>query len=318
MYYLIVHDDLDGIASAALYCRLKKIPLNEVVLEFSSPATLPNTLSSLLKRRIGNEDVIVIADLGCNATTFNELVKLISILKNKGVKIEWYDHHIWDDMWVKSFLDLDVNLVVDTSTCTAELIVKSLGYEPDELSKATCAADLWKWDHNLAPYLYRLAYICEKRGLLHELFKRFYEGNILDDECLKLIEDYVSKEIENYNKVLEYTKVSNVNGCRIAVTIKDEEPPSRSHVAHYIMARKNVDVVVVYEIGHGLSFRSMNVDVRSFARALGGGGHLRAAGAKLHIPLHVRILSLFSRKILLAYIEKIVRETISRIGCNRI
>ncbi len=315
MYYMVVHDDLDGVASAALYCRFKNIALHEVSLIFTSPSELPKVLNRLHKY-VSKGDVIVIADLGCNTGTFNELMRIIPLLRNKNVVIEWYDHHIWEDNWINELRSLGIKLIIDNTTCATGIIARNFNAECNELMHAVCAADLWKWDHNLAPFLYRLAYIYHERGMLYKLFEKFYKGILIDDEAKTLIEEYISKEIKGYDEALRYTKVFKVNGCNVAVTVKDKGPPSRSHVAHFIIARKNVDVVAIYEIGHGLSFRSINIDVRRLATALGGGGHPRAAGVKIRIPLHIKLVSLLFKSILLRYVESIVKKVIEKEGCK--
>jgi Predicted phosphohydrolase (DHH superfamily) len=78
-YYAIVHNDFDGTASAAVYARaIKSLPKN---VFFTEPNKLHSLLASLELRGVYN---VMIADLGINASTFNEIIRN---LKNSLTKV---------------------------------------------------------------------------------------------------------------------------------------------------------------------------------------------------------------------------------------
>lgn len=324
---IVTHTDLDGIASAAIYARLSGAAPGE---QAQVLMTEPYKLHRVLQDVPSSAGRVSIMDLGPNASTFETTLHAIRRLTGSGVAVEWYDHHRWDEAWIKSLNEAGVRLYVDTSTCAAGVVAKyaprELGAKPDEfverLVSATCAADLWRWDDPLAPKLYRV--IDRYRGPRGDEWKRgilrkFYEGMLWWPELDDALQEYLRLELEGFRAALRDTIIRDVYGCRVVLVLKRPGPPNASVLGNALLYRFNADIaVIVRRRGRGISLRSREVNVREIAFRLGGGGHPRAAGAPLQLPLLYRVASLFYPKIRLSYAARLVEKALRELGgCPR-
>jgi oligoribonuclease NrnB/cAMP/cGMP phosphodiesterase (DHH superfamily) len=83
---------------------------------------------------------------------------------------------------------------------------------------------------------------------------------------------------------------------RVAAVYKKAGPPPNSMIGAMLLSRFRADIAVIARPNGGVSLRSRSVNVQKIAEAMGGGGHERAAGARVEIPLHVRLLQAFYRR----------------------
>ncbi len=324
---IMTHTDLDGVGAAAAYLRLVGVSADSrgVRILFTEPYKLVKVLRDVVR---SPTDTVALMDLGPNASTVDEVVGYVEALTRRGTRVEWYDHHRWDERWVARLREAGAHLFVDTGTCSTGVVVKYAprlhGAEVDEftaeLARAVCAADLWVWDHPWAPRLFRVAERYRGRrgdAWRRTLVKGFSEGSIWWPELSEALDEYLRREFEGFAYSLRRLRVFEVDGCRVAVVLKKPGPPSPSILGNALSARLGVDVVAIVRTrGRGLSFRSRRVDVRELAYHLGGGGHPRAAGAPLNMPLLARLLSRLLPSIKLRYAEKAVRDAVVRVGCR--
>ena len=324
---IVTHTDLDGVASAAIYARLSGAPPGDAA---QVVMTEPYKLHKVLHEVPGNVTRVSIMDLGPNASTFESTLQEVKRLIERGTIVEWYDHHRWDEAWIKSLREVGAKLYIDTSTCAAGVVARyaprELGVEPDEFIKklvsATCAADLWKWDDPLAPKLYRV--IDRYRGprgdeWKRNILRRFYEGSLWWPALDEALQEYLRLEFEGFQSALRNTIVRDVNGCRVVLVLKKPGPPNASVLGNALLYRFKGDIaVIVQRRGRGISLRSREVNVREIAFKLGGGGHPRAAGAPLQLPLFYRLVSMIYPKVRLSYAARLVEKAIRELGgCPR-
>jgi oligoribonuclease NrnB/cAMP/cGMP phosphodiesterase (DHH superfamily) len=326
-FTIITHTDLDGVAAAAIYLRVvgASIDSGDVRLVFTEPYKLLKVIKNLGR---SPSSVVAVMDLGPNASTIGELASKLSQMVKKGTRVEWYDHHRWDEDWLAKLREAGVNLFVDTSTCAAGVVeryaTELYGVTSDEFAKelvgAVCAADLWKWDHPWAPRLFRIAERYRGRkgdAWRRMLVKGFSQGSLWWPELSLALDEYIRREFEGFRYSLKRLRLVEVNGCRVALVLKKPGPPSPSILGNGLASRLNVDVVVLVRTrGKGLSLRSRSVNVRDIAYHMGGGGHLRAAGAPLNMPLLLRAISRLLPSLRLRFAEKQLREVLKRVGCK--
>ncbi|KSW11335.1 hypothetical protein CF15_00225 [Pyrodictium occultum] len=321
-YAVVTHTDLDGVASAAIYLRLAGAePDIDASITFTEPYKLHRVLQN-----IDGVDRLAIMDLGPNADTFNDLVEAVARLVESGVRVEWYDHHRWAPEWVEKLSSLGARMHVDTSTCGAGVVAKyapaELEAEPDgvieRLARATCAADLWRWDDPLAPRLYRV--VDRYHGARGDRWKReilrgFWEGSLWWPELDEALNEYLKREFSGFNDALRNVVVADMHGCRAVLVLKRPGPPNASILGNSLIDRLSADVVaIVRRRGRGISLRSRRVNVREIAFRLGGGGHPRAAGAPLKMPLRYRLLAFFWPKARLYYAKHLIEQVLEDIG----
>jgi oligoribonuclease NrnB/cAMP/cGMP phosphodiesterase (DHH superfamily) len=324
---VVTHTDLDGVSSAAIYLRLAGLePDVDAAIFFTEPYKLHKTLTSIPKA-----GRLVIADLGPNASTIDSIADRLHELARSGVRVEWYDHHRWQEEWITKLQSLGVRLHIDTSTCAAGVVARyapaELNVEADDftlkLAKVTCAADLWKWDEPMAGRLYRVVERYHgRRGdrWRRSLIRGFYSGALWWPELEDALAEYLRLEFKGFEKSLRNVSVVERAGCRIVGVLKARGPPATSIIASSVLSRYSADIaVIVRRRGRGLSLRSRAVNVREVAVELGGGGHPRAAGAPLNAPLHVRIASLLLPKLKLNYALRLVADAVERLGgCEKL
>lgn len=324
---VVTHTDLDGVASAAIYHRVAGlVPGVETRLVMTEPYRLHRVL-----RSIGDAGRVAIMDLGPNASTFDEILDALASMARRGVRIEWYDHHRWEERWVAGLREAGVKVFIDTGTCAAGVVArfasKLYDVEVDDttekLVKATCAADLWRWDDPLAPRLYRV--IDRYKGARGDEWKRklvkgFFEGALWWPDLDEALDEYLRLEFRGFEKALRNTIVEDLGGCRAAFSLKDPGPPNASILGNALIDRLGADlVVIVRRRGRGMSLRSRDVNVREIAYRLGGGGHPRAAGAPLQLPLLYRLASLIYPKARLLYARRLVGKALEELGsCPRL
>ncbi len=321
---IVTHTDLDGVGAAAVYIRLAGLVLGGDTRLFF---TEPYTIDKLLQGLDTNTEKVVVSDIGVNAPTLDSITASLQRLAARGVQVEWYDHHRWQREWIEKLSSTGARIHVDTSTCATGVVAKyaplELGVEPDdyieELARIVCAADLWKWDHYMAPKLYRVA--SRYRGAKGDEWRRkmitgLAQGSLWWPDLEEALQEYITAEFKGFAKALPTLQVDEINGCRIGYVLKDPGPPAAGILAATVMARKNLDVaVIVRRKGSGISLRSQGrINVQKIALAGGGGGHPSAAGMPLKIPWYARLAARIYPPIRLRYARKTVREAIARLG----
>ena len=320
--FIITHTDLDGIGSAVAYLKLVRRGLSETTVLFSEPYELHETLK-LVVENAEKSDRLAIMDLGPNEKNYNIIIDLIKKIVNKDVLVEWYDHHIWEDEG-KSLKNVGIKMFIDRSTCATGVVVryasKIYNRQVDdflvELVKAVCAADLWKWDHFMAPKLFRV--VGSDKGSQSDewrfrVLEKFLSEKLWDDELQEKLEGYVNKELRGYEKVLRTLYVKRFREFTLVSVVKPRGPPANSLIGAMLLSRLNADIAIIGRENGAMSLRSKNIDVQKIARFLGGGGHPRAAGAKIRIPFLVKFISGLYPRLLSRYMTRCVINALKSI-----
>jgi len=308
---IITHTDMDGVASAALYLYLNK-PTRHLVY-FAEPYSLDIALGRNLGEEVGS---LAIMDLGVNPVIFDRVKELLSRYVSRGVQVTWFDHHVWSDEWVESVEKLGVRVIIDRSTCATGVVYRYSravgGIDQDFVSNlvgGVCAGDLWRFDHWLAPFYIRLVRRRDsnewRRKVMEVLSKGRYWDPLFDEKVVEAVEAELRSLRDDIRRIEK-----RVGGLKINV-VESSDEVENSFIAAFLMGRFNADIAVVASSDGKLSFRSNGVNVRDIAVALGGGGHPTASGAKVDIPLSIRILSRFSRTIFLNYVASRIVEKAS-------
>lgn len=297
--YIITHTDLDGAGSAAAALIALGLTPGDATILYAEPYNLHEILGGIAGY-LEKGDLLIISDLGPNRDSYPATINLIRDATSRGVRVEWYDHHIWPEEDKKALESAGGRLIHDTSTCATGVVGR---YAPglhgrerdpflDELERAVCAADIWRWDHPLAPKLFRVAdarYEDGREAWRNRIVEKFASKTLWDDELQAKLEEYVNMELRNYNKLISTAYTTTAGSCRIAATYKTHGPPSNSFIGASLLSRYNAKIAVIVRPNGGLSLRSRDVDVQKVALRLGGGGHPRAAGARIRLPLWVRL-----------------------------
>lgn len=312
-YAIITHTDMDGVGSAAIYIYLQGIrPMN---IYFTEPYLLHRTMKKLAN--VKNIDKIVLMDLGANPKIFDEVIGYINRIRSRGIDVEWYDHHVWNEEWINRLRELGVRIVIDRSTCGAGVVARHAprtrkDFDEEFLSEVVsgvCAGDLWRFDHWRGPWYLRLVKRRDKREWRLYVIDVISRGTAWTGEFTEKVRERLEIELREYSLIDSYIVKARANGYLIAVA-PNSDNVSNSFTAAYVMGRTGADIVGIVSRNGKLSLRSRNVNIRELAVALGGGGHPRAAGALIRLPFIVRLKALFSVKPVLEYTLKVLADNI--------
>ncbi|MGC9210449.1 MAG: DHH family phosphoesterase [Acidilobus sp.] len=304
--FIITHTDLDGEAAAASYMRIAGARPDDVIIYFTEPYNLHESVDEVAEEVVEG-DTVAIMDIGFNRDSTPRALEALKGIVERGARVEWYDHHVWDPRDAEQITKAGVKLFLDRSTCGAGVVIryasKLYGVEPDDflrrLESAVCSADLWTWRDPLAPKLMRASGSSNgpsKVRWKQNMVMKFYSGILWDDELQARLLDYLSSELRNSTGDLMTLQVAESGDCRVAVVLRRTELPSDSVMGSMLTSRTNASIAaMVKRKGLGLvsvSLRSRGgADVQVIAKELGGGGHPRAAGASMRVNAVVYLLS---------------------------
>ncbi|WP_448579464.1 DHH family phosphoesterase [Thermosphaera sp.] len=314
---LITHTDMDGVASAGLYLHVTGISDYKVL--YAEPYMLNEVLKKFI---VHPPKKIAVFDIGVNPGVFSQVLDAVVNLRAKGVEIEWFDHHVWEAEWIKSLTERGISLFLERETCGVGVVAKhalskKLNASPDfleNLVNGVCGGDLWRFDHWLSPFYIRLVRrkdpVYWKNIVLETISRGIYWDKVFEEKVLEEFE----KELEELSELSKNMDVDTfeANGFKIGV-VQVKEDVENSFLASLVLSRCGLDVAVIVSRDGKLSLRSRNVNVRDLAVALNGGGHLRASGAKIQIPLTVKMLTTLSRKFLVEYVAGLIKENASHL-----
>jgi len=208
------------------------------------------------------------------------------------VKVKWFDHHVWKDQWIKMLRDAGAEVLVDTSTCGAGVVLRGTNSQ-DEISKrivsADCAVDMWWHDDPMGEKLRRVIEASRDFSWKEKIVEKLFRGVLWDQEFQSILEEQMDQELKGYSKLRDYFRVVEVDGVRVAIALRWRGRPDISYAAQYFMSRSGAKIFVSAN-GKSISFRSSSYVVRDYAVKFGGGGHPLAAGGQLKIPWFRRLL----------------------------
>ncbi len=318
-YMIITHTDMDGIGSAAIYVYYRNTRPFKIL--FTEPYLLYKTLGKILsnKKILDNVEEIALMDLGLNLATIDKVYGYIKTLIDNNISIEWYDHHIWDIEWKKKLEELGVKIYIDNSTCATGVVAKYSKIMRDkvdeefvnEVVNGVCAGDLWRFDHWRGPWFLRLVRRRDSQEWRIYVTEKIAKGTIWCEEFTNKVLERFEQEIRAYNEIRENMIVKTIGNLRIVITMQ-HPLLDNSFAAAFIMGRTDADIAVIASRDGKISLRSREYNVRELARYFGGGGHPRAAGFKINVPLIIRLKSFFYKQAIMKYIMDLIEEAIKK------
>lgn len=271
------HNDLDAVGADAIH-RMKH---GEIFSIFSSVGAFPAILERVVQQS-GRGDLLSITDLGYQ----NGIDRLLDRARQNGWKIQWRDHHRWEEQEQTRVRDRVDLLHIDTTTCACGIVARDLAPEDPvatEVAKVVCDYDLWKNADPRAAVLARILTRNENRTYVRD---RLVEGVFTDayiEDQFRVAQREMEEDIE---QSLRHTRVYT-NRYRIAIAPLYGHP---SETAAAIREETGSDIeVMVYPSGR-FSIRSVPPISHRVAREFRGGGHPNAAGGTFEFSLWDRLL----------------------------
>lgn len=285
MINLIVHNDLDGIAAAAVFYSFHKDKKNTKLFVSNHGTQYEEgvyQIDELTNDLVDKEEKeVIIFDICPSEKTIARINRL-----GKEYSYKVFDHHVTNKLIAQKFPEI---VVVNESICGTQLAAELCGCSENEIIKAVAAWDMWKLDSPYRPLGERLQNLYEFYGkkFISILCKMF-----LCSECeIEKVIPYVS-EIED---ILEEKKQAHIHKIIKKVITKTDKDGNNflfvvdckfvSEVAKQLR-QKNVSekyLMMMNLDDYKTELRSLEdgFDVSVIAKNNGGGGHKAAAGYPL-------------------------------------
>lgn len=307
-YVLFTHTDLDGAGCAVVYAHYHDIA---EIHYCNNGDDINNAVREFIAKAIIDKDTkysVVIADQSVNEEVACMIDECVNNNDNIGLLL--VDHHE-SALWLNKYEWARV----DTTMCGTTLLLKhysniaSYKYENKVLNRYAIDVedrDLWRWESKKnMNSLFHHKLLC-KYGIINyviRISRRIDTGvNIITDkECSDIQIDidsmnaYVNSNINNYIK--DKITVGD-NTYYVAFTFASAHV---SELGNAICTEHNdIDICCIICVNRGehgsVELRSVkdDVDLSVIAKALGGGGHIHAAGFPLTEDFMKGIIGSFS------------------------
>ncbi|MDI6718416.1 MAG: phosphoesterase [Methanomicrobiales archaeon] len=279
----LTHNDLDAVGADAIH----RMRYGEIFTVFSSVGTFPQ-LFQRIAGVAGRGHLLSISDLGYQQGIEKAAEKAVS----NGWRIEWRDHHRWEDEEVQRIRGKVGVLHVDTELCACGIVARDLLPHDGralEVAEVVCDYDLWKNRDPRAAILARVLTREENREYVRDCLIR----GIFSDERIEQQFHEIDREMQAMiDRSMRDARIYE-NKYRIAFTPLYGHP---SETAYALRERYRSDIEIIVSPSGRFSIRSVPPISHLIARQFRGGGHPHAAGGNFSFNLIDRaIFWLFKR-----------------------
>ena len=281
----LTHNDFDAVGADAVHrIRYRKEGVHTL---WSSVGKFPMYLE-IISQVAGNGDTLSISDLSYRRGVEQHLRRI----KQQGWRIEWRDHHRWNEDEIALVRRIVDHLHIDTGRCACGIC--SLDLTPDdviaeEISLVVCDYDLWK---HKDPRSGVLGLVLQREGNRDHVRDMLMIG-VFDDGKIRREYEDIMREMQ---KVMHRTRRSaTILGTRYRMVISPMYGYP-SETAAYLRKELGSDIEVLVSESGKFSIRSVPPVSHLIAREFGGGGHPHAAGGFFRFSLWDKILLRFTKK----------------------
>jgi oligoribonuclease NrnB/cAMP/cGMP phosphodiesterase (DHH superfamily) len=259
----------------------------EVFTLWASVGNFPFLLSAFGDVKAGG-DLLSITDLGYQAGVERWLKKA----REAGWRVEWRDHHRWEDREAGIVRPLVDRLTLDTGTCATGIVARELARgdaRAAEIAKVVCDYDLWR---NEDPRSMVLGRVLSKPGFREHVRDRLAEGVFTDARIEREYAGLLAEMERDIGKSVRNTKVL---GRKYRIAFAPLYGYTNDTAARMRATFKS-EIEVIVSSGGRFSIRSVQPISHLVARKFGGGGHPHAAGGSFPFTLLDRIAFLLTKK----------------------
>ncbi|PWR71976.1 phosphoesterase [Methanospirillum lacunae] len=275
----LTHNDFDAVGADAVHrIRFRK---EGVVTLWSSVGKFPMYLE-IISQIAGNGDTLSISDLSYRRGVEQHLRKI----KQKGWRIEWRDHHRWNEDEIGLIRKIVDHLHIDTGRCACGICAVDLAPEDviaEEIALVVCDYDLWKQKDPRSAVLGLVLQRNKNRDHVRDMLMM----GVFDDGQIRSEYQDIMREMQ---RVMDRTlRAASILGTkyRMAVSPMFGYP---SETAAYLRKELKSDIEVLVSDSGKFSIRSVPPISHLIAREFGGGGHPHAAGGFFRFTLWDKIL----------------------------
>lgn len=272
----LTHNDLDAVGADAVH----RMAYSEVFSIFSSVGGFLPILEKVVGTP-GKGDLLSITDLGYQPGADGLLKRGIS----NGWRVEWRDHHRWEENEEREIRSLAQVLHIDTALCACGIVARDL--QPSnpvarEVAAVVCDYDLWWNREPRAGILARVVSREENRSYVRDcLVKGVFSDSFIEGQYRT-----IQREMEEaIRKSIRRTRMYGTK-YRIAIAPLYGYPSETAAAIRQVMGS---EIEVLVSTTGRFSIRSVPPISHLIAREFQGGGHAHAAGGSLNFSLWDRI-----------------------------
>ncbi len=272
----LTHNDLDAVGADAIHRRR----YDGVFTLFSSVGKFPAFLERIAALP-GNGDLLSITDLGYQAAT----VPALEAARKNGWRVEWRDHHRWNDDEAAAVRALVELLRIDITRCGCGIAAVDL--LPDdpvarEIASVVCDYDLWLHRDPRSAVLGQVLQRHRNRNHVRDLLVK---GRFTDSRVESEYAEIRTEMAGMIDRSIAHIQLAD-NTRRIGFAPLYGYP---SETAAAIRERLGTEVEVIVNGSGRFSIRSVAPISHLVARGFGGGGHPHAAGGDFEFSLLERL-----------------------------
>jgi len=279
----LTHNDLDAAGCDAIH-RLKH---GEVFTVWASVGNFSYVLAAVSDVKAAG-DLLSITDLGYQAGAERWLKRA----RDSGWKVEWRDHHRWEEREQNVVRPLVSLLTVDTATCATGIVARDLAAGDEkaaEIARVVCDYDLWQ---NQDPRATVLGRILSKPGFREYVRDRLVEGRFTDQRIEEEYRRILSEMERNIRKSIRHARVL---GTRYRIAFAPLYGYTND-TAYRVREAFRSDIEVIVSSNGRFSIRSVPAISHLIARKFGGGGHPHASGGTFPFTFVDRLAFLLVRR----------------------
>jgi oligoribonuclease NrnB/cAMP/cGMP phosphodiesterase (DHH superfamily) len=261
----LTHNDLDAVGADAVHRRR----YGDVFTVFSSVGKFPAFLGRLAALP-GRGDLLSITDLGFQ----DDVVPALETARRNGWRVEWRDHHRWNEEEcgaVRERIDL---LRIDTARCGCGIAAADLLPEDTvarEIAGVVCDYDLWLHRDPRSAVLGQVLQRPRNRNHVRDLLVK---GRFTDAQVEAEYADIRREMTSMIDHSVSHVHLAGER-YRVAFAPLYGYP---SETAAAIRERLGTEIEVIVNPSGRFSIRSVPPISHLVARRFGGGGHPNAAG----------------------------------------
>jgi oligoribonuclease NrnB/cAMP/cGMP phosphodiesterase (DHH superfamily) len=272
----LTHNDLDAVGADAIH----RMVYGGVFTIYCSVGSFAQNLATVSSQP-GKGNLLSITDLGYQ----QGIEKHVEAAAKRGWRIEWRDHHRWQESEIQTVGALVALLRIDTETCACGLVARDIA--PDnptavEVGRVVCDYDLWKNQDPRAAVLGRVLSREENRSYVRDCLVK----GVFSDARIESEYQTIDKEMrEAIEKSLRRARTAGTK-YRIVFTPLYGYP---SETAYALREKVHPDIEIGVSPAGLFWIRSVPPISHRIARRFDGGGHPHAAGGNFRFTLFDKI-----------------------------
>lgn len=289
---LYTHNDLDGVGCAVL---AKLAFQEEVIINYCNYDEIDDKIMEQLLYR-GNKDVIFITDISVSEEVAGEIERIspksTKLIDHHGTAA-WLNKYSWARVVEKEYNEVEKRDQITSGTSLFYEFLQEMGVlQPtdalDDFTETVRRYDSWEWKNvyndSHPQQLNSLLYLLGRWKFVQRFTKNPDTTFTKSEQLLLEIEERQTQQyINNKRKELIETSL-NVEGAsyNIGVVFAEQKISDLGNILSE--ENQHLDFIMIPNLGrNSVSFRGCKdeINLGEIAKHFGGGGHPKAAGAKL-------------------------------------